>query len=494
MNHLRCHHCIAELVDNAVAATGVTGKFKIELGLFELTREQGESARLKFYLGDTGGGMRAEELAEVLNPGFQNGTGNGLNEHGWGLKNALCTMSRDLPWKIFSREDSGGFACVSSPWDSVKLDDDADATDVLGYFRELKKDEIRTIIECEVQLDFAQTLSDGVPGNRSENVAILLTHLSEHLGVMYRGYLSNESFYKKSNIKGEMYVGMGKLKPKAFKVLPIEPPRTRVEEMPSTLVYNGKPIDIMVRSARFNKDAREKVVASFDSLADMKIYYKGNQKSQGLDLMIGGRVLIPSIFEEIWSLERHNDYNIQTGEIILPHDLDRADFPTTRTKDGFARIGSGWKALWDEVSELQPKPLSEKGESASEAKRRDALVAYLDNVNAVSTGANIEVDKEVSIWSAGVKADVVAKQSGLTTVHELKLGPVKPIHVYQALMYWDGLVKEGHQVVKGIVHADSCSSNIKAMMTTLSGCTDANGQSYSLEFQEWVSSVYGGVK
>ena len=115
MNDLRFHHCMAELVDNAVAATPPGVRFNVELGIFEVPGEGANSPRrMKFYLGDCGRGMSEDQLEEVLNPGFDNGSDNGLNEHGWGLKNALCTMSRDLAWRISSRTDSGKFASVSS--------------------------------------------------------------------------------------------------------------------------------------------------------------------------------------------------------------------------------------------------------------------------------------------------------------------------------------------------------------------------------------------
>jgi len=86
---------LGELVDNAFAAPkkdrdGDNVPFRIEVIVIH------EDSRIKLTVADDGHGISLDDLEnKVLRPGGQ-GTQKGvLNEHGFGLKNALCMLTRN---------------------------------------------------------------------------------------------------------------------------------------------------------------------------------------------------------------------------------------------------------------------------------------------------------------------------------------------------------------------------------------------------------------
>ena len=63
-----------------------------------------------------------------------------------------------------------------------------------------------------------------------------------------------------------------------------------------------------------------------------------------------------------------------------------------------------------------------------------------------------EVTDEVSVWPTGTRIDVLdagADQS--LVIYEMKVKKGEPIHLYQLLMYWDGLVHTGRQPTQAIL-------------------------------------------
>src|SRR5215475_10829894 len=95
------HQCICELVDNAIAATGPDRKFRIDIVFL---RSGNSDETWEVLVADNGKGMSLDHLKKALQLGESATTNNRLNEHGFGLKNALATLSGGNGyWKIWSR-------------------------------------------------------------------------------------------------------------------------------------------------------------------------------------------------------------------------------------------------------------------------------------------------------------------------------------------------------------------------------------------------------
>ena len=99
--NLLFHQCVGELVDNAIAATNEGDLFDITIVLNpDLESEE----YVELYIGDRGRGMSLDVLKRALQLGESATKDNRLNEHGFGLKNALATLSDgNGPWELWTR-------------------------------------------------------------------------------------------------------------------------------------------------------------------------------------------------------------------------------------------------------------------------------------------------------------------------------------------------------------------------------------------------------
>jgi sensor histidine kinase regulating citrate/malate metabolism len=115
------HQAIGELVDNAIAARRDGQKFRIEINLTPLNGDG-----LQIDISDNGKGMNVETLSRALEPGQSATTTDRLNEHGFGLKNALATLSGGNGWwQLWTRQDGEGpFIGVQGPFEQTMVIED----------------------------------------------------------------------------------------------------------------------------------------------------------------------------------------------------------------------------------------------------------------------------------------------------------------------------------------------------------------------------------
>ena len=83
------HQCISELIDNAISATLPHEKFRINI----VFHKEESSGLVEVYIADSGRGMNLDIFQKAIQIGESATTDNRLNEHGYGLKNALATLS-----------------------------------------------------------------------------------------------------------------------------------------------------------------------------------------------------------------------------------------------------------------------------------------------------------------------------------------------------------------------------------------------------------------
>src|ERR1022692_3142100 len=84
------HQCLCELIDNAIAATAKGVPFFVEI-FFRASQTKEEYYDI--FVADNGCGMSVQHVKEALQIGESATKVNRLNEHGFGLKNALVTLS-----------------------------------------------------------------------------------------------------------------------------------------------------------------------------------------------------------------------------------------------------------------------------------------------------------------------------------------------------------------------------------------------------------------
>lgn len=176
------HQCIGELIDNSIAAKREDQKFKVDV----IFIKEDNKDLVDVYVADNSKGMSIEIFMKALQLGESATTENRLNEHGFGMKNSLATLSRENGyWKIWTKpiEDNTIYS-TEGPFkpDMVIKEEDAFPEE------EFLPTDISTLIKVSVKLSFIQTVQGrGAP---SKDLATLRTWLIEHLGVMYRGIWS----------------------------------------------------------------------------------------------------------------------------------------------------------------------------------------------------------------------------------------------------------------------------------------------------------------
>jgi hypothetical protein len=242
------HQCVCELVDNAIAAAPSGQKFRVDI-LF-LPR-QGSDDTWDLLIADNGAGMSLDHLKRALQLGQSATDVNRLNEHGFGLKNALATMSGgNGPWKIWSRAKGGShIASVEGPFrPTMVLNDD----DKFPNYDTLPVD-ISTLVKVPVALRFIQTLQGrGAP---AKNLALLREWLIEHLGVLYRGYLEQDEHTFENS--GVLVVSIGT---DSVQVPPIQVPFGTAETKYIEVVLGGALRKLEYKFGTLDEVKRDKLV------------------------------------------------------------------------------------------------------------------------------------------------------------------------------------------------------------------------------------------
>ncbi|MGH9714544.1 MAG: ATP-binding protein [Candidatus Acidiferrales bacterium] len=444
------HQCVSELVDNAIAACPTNKKFKIDL-IF-LT-SPGDNDHADLYIADNGGGMSLVHLGKALQLGESATTESRLNEHGFGLKNALATLSGgNGPWKIWTRGAGGPVLTVEGPFTSemVIRDDEDFPTDAF-----LPAD-FSTLIKVNVKTSFIQTAQGrGAPAT---DLNALRDWIVEHLGVLYRGYLGQDE--ETFETRGVIVVSIGT---NSVQVLPVEIPFGNREVKYFDVEIGGKVQHIQYRYGTLDEEKRDKLIKGKKA----KFYYQQNQPTQGIDIRLGKRVIATRQFETIWNISRHNSFNDFVGELLIP-DLPRGVLSTTNTKTDFNLDDPDWGKIFGKLKDFPPvKEIRQK----TETEVRDKWIRMLNATNPEDTVTN-----ERSVWPTGTRIDVYRKTpQQKVIIYELKVTSGSPIHLYQLKMYWDGLVIDTkEQPSEAILLVDSFEPALEQMANMMNQLTPPN--------------------
>ncbi len=331
------HQCIGELVDNAIASVEEGKKFKIDIIFSE--REGKDIVDL--VITDNGRGMTAEVLQKALQLGESATKDNRLNEHGFGLKNALATLSGgNGTWQLWTRTAGADkFCSVKGPFrPQMEIRDDADAPEF-----DLLPSDYSTVVKVPVKLAFVQTLQGR--GAKGTNLDVLRGWLIEHLGVLYRGFLELDD--KTGDNRGVITVHVGKNK-KNVPAIPV--PFAKFQKERFVVLLDGVEYPFEYRFGSIDPVKKDELVGGEKA----KFYYQGNIPTQGIDIRLGKRTIATRQFETIWrdksgsQLSRHNGYNDFVGELIIPQ-VPRGLLTTVNNKTDFNLDDPNWEKIFEEL-------------------------------------------------------------------------------------------------------------------------------------------------
>jgi hypothetical protein len=468
-SNLKFHQCICELIDNSIAACN--GK-KFDITVILSTNLKDKSL-IDVYIVDKSGGMDKETLKKAINIGNSATTTHRLNEHGFGLKNALAvlTYGGEYNWNIWTKAKNAPIVLhIKSPFQQKMSIDEVENFPELPY--EQTNDKISTIIHAEVKKELLKSMQ--YVGRKSEQLEDQVEYLYEHLGVSYRGFLDDK---KGGDIKiiaenQSEEDGFSEQTVRSIKI----PFKHEDGEKKLKLKIRDKEIEFKVKYGTLKEENESH-----------KIYYRGYNTQKGLDIQIGNRVIATGIFNEIWTdiaAEDKNDgYNTFVGEVIIPEQI-RGSFSTINNKTSINEEDDDWKKLFKTIGE-KINPIRSKNWRPSEEYIRKKLIEGLK-----STPSKPIVDSR-KVWGTGVEIDVYYEYKDEIFIYEIKIGKAAPLHLYQLKMYWDGLVIQGKQPTKAILMIEEIGKNIETMIDEMNTkLKDPSGNNYNFVFEKYDKKKY----
>lgn len=442
------HQGINEVGDNALAAVKPGEKARICIAL----APDADKNFLQLAVADWGRGMTLDSLRNALQLGSLPQGEDRLNEHGYGLNNALACLSGGTgDWRIFTRDGGGDYFSVRGPFDlrmSVEIVSALDLPPELN----LQWPDPSTVVYVRVPMSIARTLQRR--GNRKLcDLATLRTWLIEHLGVAYRGFLELDPVTLEPSAKIAVTIGQSSLL-----VPPVQVPMMMARTEQFNVELGGTVVPATYIHGLLDRSRRNHLVLG----GKAHYYYQGSQPTQGIDIRLGKRVIATAQLGEIWHkedgspLSRHISYNDFVGEILLP-DLPRGLLATLNNKTGIDRNDADWDAVFEALSEWPPQ---KNAQCAGEQELRHRWMRILQAANPED-----EVSGETAVWPTGTRIDVTARDdSGKCDIYELKADKGEPKDLYQLRMYWDGLVLSGVQPTRGVLLAASFAEHLPAMV------------------------------
>ncbi|WP_229075030.1 ATP-binding protein [Actinoplanes sp. DH11] len=467
------HAALGELVDNAFSAReekfGTLLNTTIEINIVQL-----DEGSVRVTIADPGIGIPYKDITErVFNLGGQGASRGQLNEHGFGLKNALALLTggNATTFELLTRSAVDAhlgpdqFLRVNGPLSTtMNVEDSATRNDWEKGLTVLGSAATGTKISVVVPWKYFRTIyRRGTPG-----LDVLVTRLGEHLGVMHRYFL-------KENKIRISYQGLGGDTIHRV-VQPIEIPFEGEEKtITRDIVVNGKVHKFVYRRGTLDYSVKDPEAEEEKGWPyPLRSYYQGSNARCGVDFVVRDRVIKTSVFEEIWpEIAKTVDFNRFIGELRVGN-----DFRTTNNKTGLDPHADNWEQLLKALGDVEFRP-EKATRSDSEKSLRDRLVHILKG-----TFPAASVVHERKVWAGSVAIDIFVDDGETNRrVYELKVTSGRVLDLYQLLAGWDGLVREGIQPTVGILVVKEYSQTLLDATTEANTRKDAKGVPYNIELR-----------
>ena len=440
-NHFNFTSLLCELVDNSISnflANPNLHKKDIQITVDHRLNDN----KVETTIEDTGSGIK--DFTDAFNLGMKNRkheTDSFLNEHGFGLKNALSTANQNNDdWVVYSRtsedSDKGLVNIVKAPWKMTFNDDEKfEGTTKKEKWPGDYNTPGGTYIRFGCEYDLFKSIS-----TRGTRFGKKVKDLVEELSVIYRPFLEEHNInITVTSISNNLNNDF-----KLEKVFPKD----------AELVTPSNPDDSLDNPGSFNV-GNLSVDYSFykypngAACKERFKYYKHNMSSQGCEMRVNGRLLAASLFEEVWGKKRNNAFNSFWGEINIIGDRD--DLPrTSTTKTGFVENDKTYKEILVKIASIFPVKFIPKyddqgsgggtgggsgggnagGGGDSESDLQKKVMKMLKDINSASVGSGpktateqFEVFKELELAKSIGKLDLyMVDGNGDVVLCELKKG------------------------------------------------------------------------
>lgn len=418
---------------------------------------------------DTGTGIN--DLRDALTIGNNKNKKHFLNEHGFGLKNALAAGDPgNVCWKILTRSsedlERGEYRLIEAPYNFKNIPVktvDSKSEGWPGVYTGSG-----TLVSFVCPNGVFETIRNGVRG-RNPHFETYLELLAEDLGYFYSGII------KKGRISisiksGEQQIRVSAIEP--LKERNYKPaPGAQEEDLGAGVVS----IEYEFLEMRDPKKDRK-----------LRDYYNVSGNSSGIEIRINGRLMKSGkdLIKRIWNRDPANFYNKFLGIINVVSDDVKAIPKTVTSKTGISNSDIKFNNLLSFIRKIKPEP--NKLEYLGVKERQ--LVDRLERQKKVHTESkNLVLEREYSVFrdldlgNHSPRADLYYYPGhGKPILYECKKKEAAPRDVYQAAMYEDGARHDGGGEYTVRLVSKKISDDIRALVNWLN---DERG--YHIELRVW---------
>ncbi|MDL0122390.1 DNA-methyltransferase [Halobacterium salinarum] len=360
---------LQELIDNSVSAFVKSESYfdnpeePINLSLMFVRGQD----TITTYISDNGPGITRSDLQnEVFRTGNKEISEGILNNVGWGLKASLAWFEESLKQRNLGNE-SDWFTLVTQTESSDCLRVDGPITGDLpisdGTTSDWEigvPDRYSELIETEhgtrVHATCARDQFDNDVWPSADALGTKVQYIRERLGVMFRRLLSAHE----ENQISVSYHDLESNETGYFEVAPIwpeyeadEPKKTHEFEVTTSndqqydVKYEAGTLDIDAMTAQAEEQYPELLTQS----GKFRYRYRPSQNRQGVDIYANGRLLMTSVFEDIFDLTRNNQYNYFGGVLQIFPKGETVEVPTDNKKTRLDTNNELWREIRNELSQ-----------------------------------------------------------------------------------------------------------------------------------------------
>jgi DNA modification methylase len=363
-----------ELIDNSVAAVideesyfdDPNKRINISVSLV-----RGEET-VTTYISDNGPGITRKDLQNhVFRTGSKEISEGILNNVGWGLKASLAWFEESLKQHDLEA-DSHYFSLVTQTADSDCIRVDGPITGELPIVDATErhwKIGVPGAVDALLQADHgtrihatcARSQFDSDVWPSANSLGTKIQYIRERLGVLFRRLLSARD----DNQIVIHYHDLPSNEQGLFEVPPISPSYTDETEQKSRQFHVATPqgdqyqvryeagtLDIDSMTRRAEKEHPDLLTQS----GKFRYRYRPSQNRQGVDIYANGRVLMTSVFEDLFDLTRNNQYNYFGGTLQIFPVSDTDEVPTDNKKTRLDTNSELWRQIREELSDEELLP------------------------------------------------------------------------------------------------------------------------------------------
>ncbi|MCK4405258.1 MAG: ATP-binding protein [Hadesarchaea archaeon] len=532
---------LCELIDNSI--TGALKEmhciFNIDVLIFPVN-----SNLLQVTIADDGTGIPRTDIQDgVFRPAgrtrFAGQCYKGLREHGFGLKQALAWLTKETGFGFeirtaykASRRGLVEYTKVVGPlqknmsWETSNKREWNEWVNPRGPNKE-------TGTRIRFQTTLAQAKSAWkerfqISPESIRDMRDLIKFLKEQLGVTCRHFLATTKSKRfKSSIRILWTEGPG-LKRRSLFIQPIRIPYIP-QPMRSTYRFQtgGKTLQaVYIRG-----------ISDPDQVHNNSIFYKHDERSQGLDIALHGKVIESAFYP--WVSTRHPAQNGLVGELLIRSDdvatiltknkldwespllirlksemlLDDSEHRGKKTagrlySNLISRIPTSVRATnrrtpprlksfleRERIAIITPRRPTAPYRpiiSLTETQLKDYLANFMRRVMVGVAGVSVRREHKPWQWLASdldLSADLTYEDSRGLYIFECKLGDAEPRDLYQILMYWDGFAESlpsERDPIRAFLIAEHFPDRVRSLRNyLLENKMDKNGNPYDIRFRTW---------